>query len=389
MGWLLVLAVCVMVGWLGWGWWNRRNSKPTPPPTPSRIQSTPRSLRTLPPLTPPSVDPTTDTPVAPPVQVSTQALKWIPPVTPPAIPETVPTNAASAGDDPAIPWSPREATTVLEAQVALASHGINAGPIDGVAGSQTAAALRAFQLQQGLEGTGILDRDTQRALILRSDPMSRITVHGSDLARIGRVPRTWLGKSQATELGYESALEMVAEQCRSHPNLVRKLNPGVDWDRISPGQSVAVPSPRWPPARRAARMRVSLAGRYLRAFDDRGRLLCHFPCSIGKIASKRPVGDLHVVVAVKEPNYTFDPKTFPESAEARSLGRRLVLPPGPNNPVGLAWIGLDRPGFGIHGTPAPEQVGRTESHGCFRLANWNAEYLRQMVWVGMPVSVEP
>ncbi len=381
-----------MLGWLGWGWWRQQYRPSTPVPTP--VQDPRRSLRTVPVLTPPVVDPVIEPPVIPRVQVSTQALRYHPPVTPPSDPPVIasspsPTNAVASGDVPATPWSPREVDSVLEAQIALASHGINAGPIDGVAGSQTAAALRAFQMQQGLEGTGRLDHDTQQALMLRSDPFTRMSVNGSDLARLGRIPKTWLGKSQAKELGYESVLEMVAEQSRSHPNLIRKLNPGLDWDRISPGQMVAIPSPRWPPPRRAARMRVSLSGRYLRAFDDRGRVLCHFPCSIGKIAAKRPVGDLHVVVAVKEPNYTFDPKTFPESAEARSLGRRLVLPPGPNNPVGLAWIGLDRPGFGIHGTPAPEQVGRTESHGCFRLANWNAEYLRQMVWVGMPVSVEP
>jgi hypothetical protein len=96
-----------------------------------------------------------------------------------------------------------------------------------------------------------------------------------------------------------------------------------------------------------------------------------------------------VVVAVADPDYTFDPEVFPESAEARSLGRKLRLPPGPNNPVGTAWIGLDRPGYGIHGTPKPEDVGRTESHGCFRLANWNADLLRRMAWVGLPIRVEP
>jgi lipoprotein-anchoring transpeptidase ErfK/SrfK len=89
------------------------------------------------------------------------------------------------------------------------------------------------------------------------------------------------------------------------------------------------------------------------------------------------------------PEYTFNPEIFPESTEARQINTKLILPPGPNNPVGTAWISLDLPGYGIHGTPAPEQVGRTESHGCFRLANWNAEHLLQLVWVGMPVYVEP
>ena len=80
---------------------------------------------------------------------------------------------------------------------------------------------------------------------------------------------------------------------------------------------------------------------------------------------------------------------FPESEEAQQLGRKLILPPGPNNPVGVAWIGLDRPGYGIHGTPKPEQVGRTESHGCLRLANWDAQTLLPLVWVGLTVVVDP
>ncbi len=102
------------------------------------------------------------------------------------------------------------------------------------------------------------------------------------------------------------------------------------------------------------------------------------------------MGELHVAVIAPNPNYTFDPELFPESAEAKqSPGVKLILPPGPNNPVGMVWIGLDKPGYGMHGTPGPEAVGRTESHGCFRLANWNAELLLKVVWMGMPVYVEP
>ena len=98
---------------------------------------------------------------------------------------------------------------------------------------------------------------------------------------------------------------------------------------------------------------------------------------------------LHIVVVAPQPNYTFDPAVFPESAEGRELGRKLILPPGPNNPVGVVWFGLDKSGYGIHGTPRPEDVGRTESHGCFRLANWNAEHLLKLAGVGTPVQVEP
>jgi lipoprotein-anchoring transpeptidase ErfK/SrfK len=101
------------------------------------------------------------------------------------------------------------------------------------------------------------------------------------------------------------------------------------------------------------------------------------------------VGTLRVVVIIRDPSYTFNPEVFPESSEGRRLRRKLLVPPGPNNPVGTAWIGLSRPGYGIHGTPRPEEVGRTESHGCFRLANWNAEHLTRLVSVGTPVVVEP
>jgi len=127
----------------------------------------------------------------------------------------------------------------------------------------------------------------------------------------------------------------------------------------------------------------------LEAFDAETNLLAHFPCSIAAHVEKRPVGELHVAVVAPNPNYTFDPELFPESPEAQQLNQKLILKPGPNNPVGVAWIGLDKTGYGIHGTPVPEQVGRTESHGCFRLANWDAEYLMQLVWLGMPVFVEP
>ncbi len=143
------------------------------------------------------------------------------------------------------------------------------------------------------------------------------------------------------------------------------------------------------PRSKAAFVRILLSAKTLQAFDASTNVLAHFPCSIARNVDKRPVGELRVAVIVQNPDYTFDPKIFPESPEARTIKRKLKIPAGPNNPVGTAWIGLDRTGYGIHGTPRPEDVGRTESHGCFRLANWNAEFLSKIAWLGMPVHVEP
>ena len=200
--------------------------------------------------------------------------------------------------------------------------------------------------------------------------------------------RTWLGKSEQTALDYENILELVAEKSFSHPGFIRRLNPGIVWTNVAAGVTLTVPRAGYPVATgKAAFIRIHLAGKTLEAFDAETNLLAHFPCSIAQRVEKRPVGELHVAVIAPHPNYTFDPDVFPESPEAQQLQRKLILPPGPNNPVGVAWIGLDLPGYGIHGTPRPEEVGRTESHGCFRLANWNAEYLLRLVVIGLPVQV--
>jgi lipoprotein-anchoring transpeptidase ErfK/SrfK len=88
------------------------------------------------------------------------------------------------------------------------------------------------------------------------------------------------------------------------------------------------------------------------------------------------------------PNYTFDPANFPESARAQEIGRKLILPPGPRNPVGVYWVSLSLPGYGIHGTPHPETIGNMESHGCFRLCNWDAQALGESLILGTPVYLD-
>ncbi len=283
---------------------------------------------------------------------------------------------------------PRLPRDTFEVQVALARAGISSGSFDGVIGSQTRAAIRAFQLREGLGESGVADAETKSRLLLASPVWTSYVVGSNDLARLQPIATTWLGKSQQGALDYESVLELIAEKGHAHPLFLKRLNPTVNWTNVTVGTEVRLPNASYPPVRgKAAHILIHLSGKALRVFDVNTNLLAHFPCSIAARVEKRPVGELHVAVVAPNPNYTFDPDVFPESPEAQNLGRKLILPPGPNNPVGVAWIGLDRPGYGIHGTPSPEQVGRTESHGCFRLANWNAEYLLKLVTVGMPVRV--
>jgi lipoprotein-anchoring transpeptidase ErfK/SrfK len=285
---------------------------------------------------------------------------------------------------------PRPVRDVFEAQVALARRAISPGSIDAALGSQTRAAISVFQEFQNLSPTGLLDTNTRARLMLDAPLLTTYTVTTNDLARLQPLGKTWLAKSQQTALEFETELELVAEKSHSHPELVRRLNSGVNWTNLAAGTVLKIPAVEYPaPADKAAFAVIHLSGKYLEAFGAETNLLAHFPCSIAANVEKRPVGELHVIVVIPRPNYTFNPELFPESPEGKTLDHKLILPPGPNNPVGVAWIGLDKTGYGIHGTPNPEQVGRTESHGCFRLANWDAEYVSRLVWVGMPVLVEP
>ena len=303
------------------------------------------------------------------------------PVQPAEQPAEPSASAAVPGHEPA---------STLEAQVELHRRGFSCGSIDGVMGAQTAAALRAFQRYCGIADSGTLDADTRDRLRLAAPALTEDVITPAEIGGVHPVPATWLDKSQLPALTYGSVLELVAEKYHANPKLLRQLNPTVKWDALMPGVKVTVPavlavtidgSPD--------QIVITLETHELEVLDGNSRVVAHFPVSIAHHVEKRPVGELHVVVVIPDPDYTFDPAVFPESAEAKALGHKLVLPPGPNNPVGLAWIGLDRPGYGIHGTPDPENVGRTESHGCFRLANWDVLTLLKLVHPGMRVLVEP
>ena len=222
-------------------------------------------------------------------------------------------------DSSVFPRLPRD---TLEVQVALARVGISSGSFDGVVGSQTRAAIRAFQLREGLIESGIADAETKSRLLLTAPVLTNHVVGSNDLARLQPLAPTWLGKSQQSALDYESALELIAETGHAHPLLIKRLNPAVNWTNVTVGTEVRLPHVSYPAARvKAAFIIIHLSGKTLKVFDANTNLLAHFPCSIAARVEKRPVGELHVAVVALNPNYTFDPEVFPESAEAQKLGR--------------------------------------------------------------------
>jgi lipoprotein-anchoring transpeptidase ErfK/SrfK len=388
---LAVLLLATVIAGLGWLEWP---SKHPPKASPHRRAVVEPVVKKSPPAPPPvpsleRVERIADTasaftnhaiPVPPPVEKP----EPVPSVVWPVISSNAPVPPPAAAE------FTRPARDLLEAQLALARRGISPGSIDGVIGSQMRAALAAFQRSEKLLESGRLDPNTRTRLTLDAPLLMDYVVTADDLARLQPLGKTWLAKSEQSALEYETILELVAEKAHAHPLLIKKLNPDVDWTDIEAGTVLKIPEVNYPePVDKAARVVIHLSEKYLEAFGEETNLLVHFPCSIGAKVEKRPVGELHVADIALHPNYTFNPEVFAESPEAQAIGHKLILPPGPNNPVGIAWIGLDKPGYGMHGTPSPELVGRTESHGCFRLANWDAEYLVKLVWVGMPVEIVP
>jgi lipoprotein-anchoring transpeptidase ErfK/SrfK len=269
-------------------------------------------------------------------------------------------------------------------QAALGRAGFSPGIIDGLVGPKTVAGLRAFQENAGLPVTGEFDAATRRAIGLDSTPATSVyVITEADRAAVGPCPSDWVAKSKLRRLGFASLEQVAANRGHCRRDLLAKLNPGLDLKSLEPGSRLIVPNVR--PRKqnvRAAAIEIDFGTKIVRAFDRRGGLVCLFHCSIAREKQQRPSGRCEVKTVTTDPTYTFKPESWPE---VKGVHRRLIIPPGPRNPVGLCWIGLTKQGYGIHGTPQPELIGKTGSHGCFRMTNWDILHLAEIVRVGVEV----
>lgn len=295
---------------------------------------------------------------------------------------------------------------MMQVEVILDRLGFSSGVIDGKATPLDELALRGFQTAHKLQPTGKLDDATKAALLRWKDvaPVRLVTIP-AEFAKgpfVPDLPRQNAAQAKYDHLGYRDLMEALAERFHTTPETLKALN-GPEL-KPGPGAVIRVPNVAdadpaklgtdergWnrtlitlgvsPDQPAAARVVVDKSDGALRAYAEDGALLAQFPATMGSRHDPLPIGKWTIQGVSRNPDFHYNPKLFWDVSDA---AKDHLLKPGPNNPVGVAWLDLSKEHYGIHGTPEPAMIGKSESHGCVRLTNWDAARLAQMVKAGTP-----
>ena len=282
--------------------------------------------------------------------------------------------------------------TVLAAQVMLDSAGFSPGEIDGRAGANFGRALHAFQQGHGLAASGRLDEATAKQLrqSFKEQPtVVTYTVTDADVAGPFQpdIPTDLVAQSKLPSLDYRNPLEALAEKFHASPALLQSLNPGQSFTVA--GEQIMVPnvtaSAATPSAGGSNGIRIVVTKRTsaLTVEDGKGRVLFFAPVTTGSEHDPLPIGKWKVTGVEQMPVFHYNPDLFWDAEPGHSKAK---IPSGPNNPVGVAWIDLNKPHYGIHGTPEPSKIGHVQSHGCVRMTNWDVR--RVLEWAKPGTLVE-
>lgn len=268
-------------------------------------------------------------------------------------------------------------------QVLLDRGDASPGVVDGYSGENVAKAIRGFEAMQGLPTDGEMDDEVWRRLSQDgAAAFQRHEITQDDTSRIVKdLPEDYAKLAEREWLGYTSAAEKIAERFHMDLEFLRQINPDADFDRV--GTEVWVAAPGEDLQTSVTRVVADKSLQRLLAYDDAGKLVASYPVTIGSRQTPSPSGTHEVAAVAVESTYTYLPD---ENFTQGDNTEKLVLPPGPNGPVGLVWIDLSKPTYGIHGTAEPAEIDKTQSHGCVRMTNWDAMELAEAIEVGAPVE---
>jgi lipoprotein-anchoring transpeptidase ErfK/SrfK len=287
--------------------------------------------------------------------------------------------------------------TVTRLQIYLDDHSFGPGKIDGHWGEFVGKALQRFQASQGRQPSGQIDSALREELQKISPVYTSYTLTDGDLHWVGKVPSKPVGMAKLKRILYRSALDFVSERYHADPKFIRKLNSGLNPNNLKIGSAIEVPNvqpfqieaiqpvadlPQRPEFAQRI-IKVNVKDRMLDLVDA-NRVIASFPITPGSKSLPAPIGTWKVVKVTTMPIFRWDEAML---KHGRRSGDFYTIPPGPRNPVGIVWIGLNKRGIGIHGTDSPDTIGRSASHGCIRLANWDAARLVNQVTMGMTVEI--
>ena len=280
--------------------------------------------------------------------------------------------------------------SVLRAQVYLDRAHYSVGVIDGRWGRNSAIAVWWWQQAHGIEATGDIDEATFRSLAAAADVVQPVVQHqltADDVAGpFVQIPEEVYDQEQLKCLCYESLREKLAERFHASEEFLELLNPDVKFSDLQAGQSINVPNVRASLSadqHDISRVVISIAGNSFNGFDAAGNLIFHAPTTLGSQFDPSPSETVTVKKIIPDPHFHYNPKLYSEVPDDKPDAH---LNPGPNSPVGVVWMALSKPHYGIHGTKDPDAIGYASSHGCVRLSNWDADEVRHRISEGIQVE---
>ena len=273
----------------------------------------------------------------------------------------------------------------IKLQILLDRAHASPGIIDGRDGNNVRNALRMFEERSNLPADGKLSSQVWDLLQqgTTEDVIVRYELTPEDLKGpfVEEIPTDYAEMAQMKRLSYTSPVEFLSEKFHIHPDLLKALNPGA---QLTEGSAIFVPNVRDNAAKeKVESIEVDKKLSTVRGYSADGKLVVSYPATIGSRDTPSPEGTMKVKGIAENPTYSYRPEVNFQQGDNTEP---LELPSGPNNPVGSVWIDLTKKTYGIHGTPDPENIGKTASHGCVRLTNWDAEELAKLVKPGVKVT---